>query len=366
MPATGFVDDPVSGQVDFAYVVAAADSTQGCESLPSNCSTTQTTGPCTLAPVFSGIQNVTNQASSTCTLDLDWTPADAPCGGAVTYNIYRDTNPSFTPSASNRIATEISGTAYSDTANMEPDTTHYYVVRAVDGSNGAEDDNLVTASGVPTGPLAVAFSDDFEGGNQGWVFSLGSPAASTGNFLIGDPVATSNNSGRPSQPGDDHSPVGVNCLYTDENPSGQVGTDDIDNGEVIATSPAFDGSGVDILELELWRWFFNEDTDDSGDYFFLEVSNDNGATWTVLENIPDSDTTTNSWSRITFDLATVIPLTSQMKIRVRAADGPNNGDLVEAAIDDIVITGWVTCTSGPIFEDGFENGDSSAWSVSTP
>ena len=369
VPVTGFVDDPVSGQVNFAYMVAAADSTQGCESLPSNCSATQTTGPCTLAPTFSGIEFVTNQAASTCGLDLGWAPANAPCGGAVTYNIYRDTIDGFTPGDSTRIVTGYSGTSYSDNGNLEPGTTHYYIVRAVDGSNAAEDDNLVMLSGTPTGPSTIALSDDFESGNQGWVFSLGSPAASTGDFLIGDPVGTTGNYGDASQPEDDHTPGGVNCLYTDENPTGQMGTDDVDNGEVIATSPTFDGSGMDALRLELWRWFFNEDTDDAGDYFFLEVSNDNGSNWTVLENIPDSNTTTNSWTAVVFDIETMIPLTSTMKIRVRAADGTAAGDLIEAAIDDVVITGWVNCTAGqapPFFEDGFETGDVSAWSVTVP
>ena len=144
-----------------------------------------------------------------------------------------------------------------------------------------------------------------------------------------------------------------------------MGTDDVDNGEVIATSPSFDGSAMDALRIELWRWFFNEDTDDSGDYFFLEVSNNDGATWTELENIPDSDTTTNSWNQVQFDVESMIALTSTMKIRVRVADGTAAGDLVEAAIDDIVITGWVNCASAPsasIFKDGFESGDTSMWS----
>ena len=62
--------------------------------------------------------------------------------------------------------------------------------------------------------------------------------------------------------------------------------------------------------------------------------------------------------------------TPGMQIRVRAADGPATGDLVEAAIDDVLITGWVNCTTAvppaPIFTDGFESGDSSAWSAKVP
>ena len=371
LTGTSWADDPVSGDVTFAYVVAAVDETAGCESIVSNCSEAQTTGACTLAPTFAGLGAVTNPGSQTCGLELDWSGATAECGGAVSYNVYRSTSSGFTPGAATLVAGGVTATSYLDDVGLEYGTPYHYVVRAVDGANASEDDNLVELEGVPTGPTAVALSDDFESGNQGWVFADGSPAASTGDFVIGDPVGTTGNDGDASQPEDDHTPgAGVSCLYTATNPNGEAGVNDVDGGEVMATSPSFDGGAYEVLQLELWRWFFNEDADDSGDHFVLEVSNDDGASWTTLETIPDSDTTTNSWTRVQFDLADVLPLTATMKIRVRAADGPANGDLVEAAVDDIVITGWSSCdTSGQtsaIFSDDFEGGDTAAWSGVAP
>jgi len=345
---TSYVDDTVSGGLDYAYIVTAVDVTGGCESFQSACAQAQTTGACVEPPAFGGLQSVTNPGQSTCTLNLAWDAATAYCGGPANYNVYRSDVSGFTPGDGNRVAANVVGTGYSDASDIQSGVTYYYVVRAVDASNGIEDANLDEAMASPSGPFSTSFSDDFESGNQGWVFTLGSPAASSGDFLIGDPVATTGNGGEPSQPGDDHTPAGVNCLYSDENPGGSAGQDDIDNGEVIATSPTFDGTNSESLVIDLWRWFFNEDNDDSGDYYFMEVSNNDGGSWSEVENIPGSVTDTNSWTNVEYDLAGIVTPSATMKIRVRAADGTAAGDLVELAIDDIVITGSEQCTSSTL------------------
>jgi hypothetical protein len=365
---TSYSDLSVSGGTTYAYQVTAIDITGLCESAASNCTSAEATGLCTRPPTFGGLESATNAGASTCTLDLGWSAGTEHCGGPVSYNVYRSTTPGFVPGGGNRIATGLTGTQFSDATGIDFGVAHYYVVRAVDDSIGAEDNNLVELSGRPTGPSSVGFQDDFESGNLGWVFTDGSPAASTGDFLIGDPVGTQGNFGDDSQPADDHTPGGINCLYTDENPGGDAGVDDIDNGEVIATSPTLDGSGLGAMDLSLWRWFFNEDDDDAGDYYYLEVSNDDGSSWTVLENIPGTVIGTNSWNEVKFFI-NGLPMTSTMKIRVRAADGTATGDLVELAIDDISIDYVEACESAPValpFEDGFESGDTTAWSTTVP
>ena len=237
-------------------------------------------------------------------------------------------------------------TAYADTEGLASGTTYHYVVRAVAVSTGVEDGNTVERSGSPTGITEVVFADGFENGNLGWTFARGTPAASAGDFVIGDPVGTIGNNSQPSQPEDDHTAApGVACLYTAPNPAGSVGADDVDNGEVVATSRVINLSGYSAATLSLWRWFENEDPDDAGDYYVLEVSN-NGTTWVPLETIPDTVTTTNTWTRVQFDLQTFVTLTSTMRIRFRVADGPALGDIVEFAADDIEISGNRSCTAG--------------------
>ncbi|HPR64254.1 MAG TPA: PKD domain-containing protein [Thermoanaerobaculia bacterium] len=344
--ASPYTDTLVNGGQTYSYYVTAVDSTGGCESLPSTCVDETATGICNTPPTFAGLQTVTNSATSTCTLNLSWSAATSNCSGTITYSVYRSTTSGFTPGSTNRIAQNLSGSSYSDTGSLISGTTYYYVVRATDSANGLEETNTVEKSGVPTGPSSVIFSDNFEGGNLGWTFAKGSPAATLGDFIIGDPVGTTGNYGDNSQPEDDHTPSpGVNCMYTAANPTAGAGTDDVDNGEVVTTSPAFSGSGYDSVSLSLWRWFFNEDTDDAGDYYILEVSNNNGTSWTELESIPDTVLGTNSWNQVSFNLEDFVTLTSTMRIRMRVADGTAVGDLIEAAFDDIVITGFSTCTT---------------------
>jgi len=158
---TGYVDVTVSGGLDYSYVVAARDITGGCESAFSGCADAQTTGDCLEAPVFDGVQTVTNPGSDTCTLDLGWNAASPYCGSTVSYNVYRSTTTGFTPTPVNRITSGVMGTTFSDTDTIEYGTTYFYVVRSVDQSNGSEDLNLVEISNSPTGPISIGtWSDD--------------------------------------------------------------------------------------------------------------------------------------------------------------------------------------------------------------
>src|ERR1700726_3829658 len=107
-------------------------------------------------------------AAATCAIDLSWPAAAAPCGGAVTYNVYRSTAPSFMPALANRIAAGLATTSYADSSPLAVGVTYYYAVRAVDASNGAEDGNTVRLSAAPGGQ--VAFLDTFEGSASGGGF----------------------------------------------------------------------------------------------------------------------------------------------------------------------------------------------------
>jgi hypothetical protein len=343
---------PIPGATSSGFdAIGAGTRTYNCRVQASGCPDT-TFDPVGVAiiwqdfPSFAGLASVTNAGSSTCALNLSWPAAVSPCPGGVTYSVYRSTTTPVAVVPSNRVAAGLTGLAYADSEGLVAGTTYHYVVRAVAAGTGVEDGNAVERSGVPAGVSQVAFSDSFEGANPGWIFTKGSPAATAGDFTIGDPVGTIGNNSQPAQPEDDHTPApGVRCLYTAPNPGGSVGADDVDNGEVVATSPAIDLSSYTTATLSLWRWFENEDVEDSGDYYVLEASG-NGTTWVTLESIPDSVTTTNTWTRVQFELQSFVPLTSAVRIRFRVADGPAAGDIVEFAADDVEITGNRSCTAG--------------------
>jgi hypothetical protein len=134
---TTFVDNLVSGGQTYGYRVTTAEAAGSCESAPSACQTITVSGacPCFDAPSFAGLASVTTPFSGTCTLDLSWSAGTAVCGGVPpVYNVYRSTNPSFVPGPSNRIATCVSGNAFSDAGGLAQDSPVYYVVRAEDGS----------------------------------------------------------------------------------------------------------------------------------------------------------------------------------------------------------------------------------------
>jgi hypothetical protein len=163
-----YLDGTVSGSLTYAYQVTGLDATGNCESLPSGCMQAAATGTCTVPPTFAGVAHVAGEAAATCAIDLSWPAAAAPCGGAVSYNVYRSTAPGFTPALANRVAAGLATTSYADSSPLAVGVTYYYVVRAVDASNGAEDGNTVTLSAAPGGQ--VAFLDTFEGSASGGGF----------------------------------------------------------------------------------------------------------------------------------------------------------------------------------------------------
>ena len=62
-------------------------------------------------------------------------------------------------------------------------------------------------------------------------------------------------------------------------------------------------------------------------------------------------------------LLEIDPAPENVRLRIRATDGPADGDLVEGGTDEIRICVGLSDT---IFEDGFESGSTSAWTITVP
>lgn len=188
-----WTDTGVSGGITYSYKVTAVDPTGGCESAPSACAAATATGPCTLAPAFSGLASVTNPAQSTCALDLSWSAAAAYCAGPVRYRIYRSTSSPVALAPGNLIASGVEGTTYTDSAGLVSGTTYYYIVRAYDLSNGAEDANLAEGAGAPSGPISTeTLTENFESAG-GFDLAGWSTAALSGsvNWVLSDTYSQS-------------------------------------------------------------------------------------------------------------------------------------------------------------------------------
>ncbi|MCH8966229.1 MAG: hypothetical protein IID43_00990, partial [Planctomycetes bacterium] len=179
----------------------------------------------------------------------------------------------------------------------------------------------------------TAFWDDFESGNvNGWDFYGPGSTASTGDWLIGNPNGTSTG-GAQAQPEDAF--AGLGCAFTAQN-SG-LGTDDVDNGVVYLVSPTIDLSGQVTAEFRFVRWFYQRDLgDDANDFYVTDISSDDGASWVNLETLGASQRA-NEWTQRVFLVEDFVPLTNAVKVRFGASDGPGEGDIVESAIDDVLL-----------------------------
>ena len=356
VPGTSYSDVGVSGQIEFAYVVTASDSTGLCFSPPSDCASATTTGPCTAAPSFAGLEQVTSPGLASCSLELSWSAAAANCGPAVTYSVYRDADPEFVPTPANRIASDLTGTTYSD-AGVENGTLYAYVVRATDTGNLTEDGNLVRVSGAPSGPVSDG------------TFATGAE--------IGDPVVTFDS---PSSGG---SLLHLGWEYsTDRVHSGDRSFfSTYENSACLAVvTPPVELTAGEAPELSFWTVFDIEPAWDGG---VVEISADGGDTWNALALTPPYPGTFNNggdacgyssgrpsftgtdliWGQHTADLSAW----AGSEVLVRWIFSTDGAATVEGwYVDDVEITHAQVasaCTVPPLFEDGFESGDTSAWTT---
>jgi hypothetical protein len=103
------------------------------------------------------------------------------------------------------------------------------------------------------------------------------------------------------------------------------------------------------------RWFANDDEDE--DRLDVEISDDDGASWVLIESVANNP----AWVEQTFRVVDYVALTSQVKVRFSTADNPNNS-ITEAAVDAFSIgefsCGQVECeTRADMTGDGAVDGD---------
>ncbi|KAA0216499.1 MAG: choice-of-anchor B family protein [Leptolyngbya sp. PLA3] len=178
----------------------------------------------------------------------------------------------------------------------------------------------IAASGSST-----PFEDDFQA-DLGWTTA---GTASDGQWSRGVPVG----GGDRGDPAEDFDGSGA-CYLTDNVDDNS----DVDAGTVTLTSPAMDASGGRAF-LNYARWFSNTSgAAPQEDVFTVQVSNDNGSSWTTLEVVgPAGPEVFGGWVYKSFDLTTVFASpSSQFKARFIAAD-EGSGSVVEAAVDAVSI-----------------------------
>jgi hypothetical protein len=182
--------------------------------------------------------------------------------------------------------------------------------------------------------------DEFETA-AGWTAGVPGDTAVAGIWTRVDPV------GNDIQPENDHTPdPGTDCFVTGQASVGaSTGADDVDGGTTTLLSPLLDLSGAEQVTIAYWRWyhnsFFQIDADEgnspSEDVFVVDISDDDGASWTTVESVgPTGPETAGGWVLHAFDVGALVELTSQVRVRFVASD-VGTLSVVEAAIDDVIV-----------------------------
>ncbi len=215
-----------------------------------------------------------------------------------------------------------------------------------------------------TVPLTIVLQpgiyDDFTF-DLGWTVS----GISTNAWERGEPVGTTL-FGDQSNPGVD---VNSDCrdkAYVTDNGGGQAGSNDVDNGNTILTSPVFDATQLLNPYVNYYRWFFNAGGQGNPNDT-LTVKLFNGTTTVTLETVLANTPNNGTWVSRSFQIAALITPTSTMQFIIETADWPaTGGHIVEGALDKFeVVEGPASLneTSGPAVSV-FPNPSSDAFSLS--
>lgn len=255
--------------------------------------------------------------------------------------------------------TSLGGNLYQATIPALPCGTgvRYYIAAVMNNGAATLDPPAATYNGAtPTsyhqayvaGTTETVLSEDFEGAASGW--TVQSDASLTGGaWQLASPNGTWNE-GLKAAPS--AAAGGAQAFVTQNgSPGGAVGAADVDGGPTHLISPAFDlsnGSGI----VSFARWFYSSTL---GDVLQISVSNDNGANWTVVQNIqapPEINWTPNSaykqtaWITESFNVSDYVAPSSQVRVRFTVNDVLPAG-IVEAGIDNFSVVG-IPCDTGPV------------------
>jgi hypothetical protein len=225
------------------------------------------------------------------------------------------------------------------------DDLRYYVSATL--SNGGPTFDPATAPSLFfTGPVQTGVTtivaESFEGTVTGWT-AAADASVTAGAWALGVPVGTAN-AGVPAAPAADATAgSGTKCYVTAIGTAGgTASSQDLDGGPVTLTSPAYDLSAFSGAQVSMAVWYYCDDTTTTptqADRLRIEVSN--GGAWVLMEEISAN----LQWAVKTYNIASYVPLTGTVSVRMIATDNPNNS-VTEAGLDEFSIS-VTECVSAP-------------------
>lgn len=178
--------------------------------------------------------------------------------------------------------------------------------------------------------------EDFDSNQTaGWLTSQASDNASSGFWVIEQPVASYTSGGELCQTDSQHTAVGLKCALTGNmaNTSFSVGANDVDGGKTTLQSPMLDISSYTMPVISYWRWYTNDQGSAPKTDFWRTYISDDGVNFTFVEQLLVPD---HQWRRFALKVEDYFPAATQIMLRF-VADDAGNGSIVEAAVDDIEI-----------------------------
>lgn len=183
---------------------------------------------------------------------------------------------------------------------------------------------------VEIGELNVVFADNFQT-DTGWTVSGDAPDAANGRWERAVPGGN----GSRGAPADDFDGSGQ-CYVTGNGPDDS--NTDVDAGTTVLTSPALDTMSAGEAFITYARWYSNSaGAAPNADVFTVEISNNDGASWSTVEVVgPSGVGTSGGWISHTIRVADYVLPTDQVRLRFIAEDA-GDGSVIEAGIDALEV-----------------------------
>jgi choice-of-anchor B domain-containing protein len=195
---------------------------------------------------------------------------------------------------------------------------------------------ICSSSQVDATPLSFALTpgyyDDFSL-DFGWTVSGPSPNA----WERGVPIQTISQNTIANPGVDVLGDCGEECYVTD-NGGGGAWDNDVDQGATILTSPEFDLSASSNASLSYKRWFYNGGFTNGAPDDTMSIYLTNGSTTVLLERTYAGQPSQSIWLNQTYQLNSLLPLTSTMRLIVNISDPGPTFNIVEGGFDNFVIS----------------------------
>ena len=198
----------------------------------------------------------------------------------------------------------------------------------------------------------TAYLDDDAETDQGWQYGDPGDTGTDGQWERGDPERTL------LQPDFDASETGTFCFVTGAAEEGYDLNNDVDGGTISLISPRIDLTGAAAVDptLSYQRWVYTWINDYfTDDWFRVSISDDDGASWTVID---EPTARKGGWNLVEHRVLDYVAPTSEVRLRFQANDGAADSP-VEMAVDDVSIIARVCSGCGPadVTTQGAGSGD---------